>query len=262
MRRLAAWLFVVLALAGNSTFAQTEKRAVQKRPEASGASGAIRPSPKWTGPKRSWGPEQVIGEPDTPGSGDITTAWASETPDDQPEWLICEFEKPVQAIFLRVHETYNPGALVKVTAFGPDGKEVTAWEGEDPTKKGEQRGVSKIPIALGADVQRFKLYIDSPAVRGWNEIDAVAAEDDTGKLHWAVNIEASSTFAVHMVELERPAPVAMPPRVPSPFEKLQQDVTELKQREAQQTEEIRALRQELRELKDLLKKSKQTPPPP
>jgi hypothetical protein len=258
MRRLATWLLVLLALTGNSIFAQTEKRAVQNRPDANGTTGPLRPLRKWTGPKRSWGPEQAIGEPDTPGAGDITTAWASETPDGQAEWLICEYEKPVHAIFLRVHETYNPGAVVKVTAFGPDGKEVTAWEGEDPTPKAEQRGVSKIPIALGADVQRFKLYIDSPAVPGWNEIDAIAAEDETGKLHWAMNIEASSTFAVHMAEVERPAPAAMPPRALSPFEQLQQEVAEMKQRDAQQTEDIRALRQELRELKDLLNKSRQT----
>lgn len=214
------------------------------------------PPRKWTGPKRNWGPEQATGEPDTPGAGDLTTAWASATPDDQAEWLICEYEKPVHAIFLRVHETYNPGALVKVTAFGPDGKEVTAWEGEDPTPKGEQRGVSKIPIALGADVQKFKLYIDSPAVRGWNEIDAVAAEDETGKLHWAVNIQASSTFAGEVVEMERPVRIVAPP---SPFEILQQEVADLKKREAQQSEEIRTLRNELRELKDMLKKPTRSP---
>src|SRR5689334_10692647 len=140
MRQSVVGICVVLALTSESSLAQTEKRAVQNRPAASAATGGVRPLRRWTGPKRSWGPEQATGEPDTPGAGDITTAWASETPDGQAEWLICEFEKPVQAIFLRVHETYNPGALVKVTAFGADGKELTAWEGQDPTAKGEQRG--------------------------------------------------------------------------------------------------------------------------
>ncbi|HTI52276.1 MAG TPA: hypothetical protein VL475_15040, partial [Planctomycetaceae bacterium] len=38
--------------------------------------------------KRAWGPEQVVGPPDTPQAGDIATAWASQTEDDRLEWLI------------------------------------------------------------------------------------------------------------------------------------------------------------------------------
>jgi hypothetical protein len=258
MRRVAVGISLIFPLAVGSNLPGGEERAAQKQLEGVAKSKAANPPlRKWTGPKRSWGPEQAVGEPDTPGAGDLTTAWASATPDDQAEWLICEFEKPLQAIFLRVHETYNPGALVKVTAFGADGKEVTAWEGEDPTARGEQRGVSKIPIALGADVQRFKLYIDSPAVRGWNEIDAVAAEDETGKLHWAVAVQASSTFAGDVAEMERPIRIVVAP--PSPFEILQQEVADLKKREEKQSEEIRALRNELRELRDSMKKSKRDP---
>jgi len=262
MRRLAvAASVMLLALVGHWNL-MAEERAVQRQVEGATAAKPTRPlgpAPRgWTGPKRSWGPEQALGEPDTPGAGDITTAWASATPDEQKEWLICDFEKPRQAMFLHVHETYNPGALYKVTAVGPDGKEVTAWEGEDPTPRGEQRGVSKIPIALGADARQFKLYIDSPAVRGWNEIDAVAVEDETGKLHWATNIQASSTFAGEVVEVDRPARVMAPP-VPSPFERLQQDVADLKKRDAQHSEEIRALRKELNDLKESMKKATRGP---
>src|SRR5688572_23368792 len=36
---------------------------------------------------RPWGPEQATGKPDTPWNGDIKTAWASETQDDEDEWL-------------------------------------------------------------------------------------------------------------------------------------------------------------------------------
>ncbi|MCB1513071.1 MAG: hypothetical protein KDJ36_19415, partial [Hyphomicrobiaceae bacterium] len=37
---------------------------------------------------RSWGPEQAVGKPNTPQAGDISTAWASRTRDDQEEWLL------------------------------------------------------------------------------------------------------------------------------------------------------------------------------
>ena len=42
---------------------------------------------------RAWGPEQALGAPDTPGSGDIQTAWASATQDGQDEWLELDFDQ-------------------------------------------------------------------------------------------------------------------------------------------------------------------------
>ncbi len=145
--------------------------------------------------KRAWGPEQAIGEPDTPEAGDQATAWASRSPDDMEEWLICEYENAVMVAAVSVHETYNPGALYKVTAFNDAGEEVIAWEGEDPTPRAEPKGISVIPVKLEFATKRIKLYLDSPAVPGWNEIDAVAIEDESAAKQWAVNIECSTTYA-------------------------------------------------------------------
>src|SRR4051794_5715361 len=38
-----------------------------------------------------WGPEQAAGPPDTLTPGDQTTAWASQSADGSPEWLILHF---------------------------------------------------------------------------------------------------------------------------------------------------------------------------
>lgn len=145
--------------------------------------------------KRAWGPEQAVGMPDTAGAGDFQTAWASMTPDDADEWLICEYRTAVKATAVRIHESYNPGALVKVTAFDPEGKEVLAWEGEDPTPRDKPRGISVIPVKLDFDVQKIKLYINSTSVPGWNEIDAVSLEDENGEQQWARLVTASTTYA-------------------------------------------------------------------
>jgi hypothetical protein len=197
-------------------------------------------------PKRSWGPEQATGEPNAPNAGDSASAWASQSADGQAEWLICEFAKPTSVVAIHVHENDCPGALVKVTAFDPDGKEVVAWEGVDPTPVDKEHGVSTLKVGLGFDVQRIKLYLDSVKVPGWNEIDAVALEDDKGQKHWATKVEASSTYAttilpVHVID-EFPQPDDLKPAL----EKLQNDVNELK---ASQKE----LQNDIRELKELLK---------
>jgi hypothetical protein len=146
-------------------------------------------------PKRGWGPEQATGPPDTPAAGDFTSAWASLTPDGQDEWLLLEYAEPILPAAVLVHETFNPGALVRVTVFKLDGEEVEVWKGKDPTAQGAGIGVSEIAVDVPFKTNRVKLYLDSKVVAGWNEIDAVGLRDAGGKTHWATGADASSTYA-------------------------------------------------------------------
>jgi hypothetical protein len=146
---------------------------------------------------RNWGPEQATGAPDTPQPGDVPTAWTSLTPDGQKEWLLLEYAEAVKPRAVRVVETYNPGALERVTVFDPQDREVEVWKGEDPTPPISAMGTSNIPVNVDFPVKRVKIYLDSPAVEGWNEIDAVGLVDAEGKLHWAESATASSTYADH-----------------------------------------------------------------
>jgi hypothetical protein len=146
-------------------------------------------------PKRSWGSEQATGKPDTNAAGDIQTAWASQTADGQPEWLMTEYAELVEPTAVLVHETYNPGALVRITAFKLDGTEVELWKGIDPTGPAAGKGMSEVPVKPGFKTNRIRIYLDSRNVAGWNEIDAVGIKDKTKKVHWAVSASASSEYA-------------------------------------------------------------------
>ena len=145
-------------------------------------------------PGPRWDTKQATGPPDTPQSGDIQTAWASSTPDAGPEWLVLDYETPVTAQSVEIHETYNPGAVHRISVFGADGKELIAWSGIDPTPTSALRGISRIPLGIDFAVTRIKVYIDSAAVPGWNEIDAVGLVDEKGRTHWATRAYASSSF--------------------------------------------------------------------
>jgi hypothetical protein len=147
------------------------------------------------GPNRAWGPEQATGEPNTATSGDFGTAWASLTADSQDEWLLLEFEKPVVPAKVRVHATWNPGAVERLIVFRPDGSEAEVWFGRDPTTVEKGRGVSEIPVTVDFPTSRLLVHLRSREVRGWNEIDAVGLVDAAGKTHWAMAAEASSTAA-------------------------------------------------------------------
>lgn len=146
----------------------------------------------------SWAASQATGAPNTLHPGDYSTAWASRTQDDQAEWLELDYSgAPASPVAVLVHETYNPGALRKVTGWTAYGnEEVTLWEGVDPTSPQSASGVSIIPLPAGVgQLVRVRLHLDSPAVPGWNEIDAVGLLDAAGQTHWATGATASSSYA-------------------------------------------------------------------
>jgi len=95
---------------------------------------------------------------------------------------------------LRIHETYNPGAVVKVSIFTPLGNEVTVWQGTDPTPQGSGGGGSKIPLETLWRTKKVKVYLASKTVAGWNEIDAIGLVDHDRQVQWTRHAEASSSY--------------------------------------------------------------------
>jgi hypothetical protein len=143
--------------------------------------------------KRSWGPEQAIGEPDTFQAGDIVTAWASREPDGGEEWLKLDYENSVDVAEVRVRETHNPGAISKVTALLANGTEITLWEGVEPKAEAPVEMSFQVPDSVNA--KSVKVYLDTKRVAGWNEIDAVQLIGRDGSKQWAKQASASSTYA-------------------------------------------------------------------
>lgn len=213
---------------------------------------------------RAWGPEQALGPPDTPGAGDIQTAWASRTPDGQDEWLELEFEKEVLPTEVVVHETYNPGSLARITAYTKSGMAAEIWEGKDPTPATAARGISRVKVDPGFKIKRIRIHLKSKEVTGWNEIDAVGLKDKNGKTHWAIAAKASSTFAGEPVTgvlpkamrdavkaearpvIKIPVPPLKPPALPRAIvERLKGRDAERRDREAALLAEVAMMRERL-----------------
>ena len=156
---------------------------------------------------RPWSPEQATGAPDTwPKSGDLPTAWASRTPDGQREWLQLTYASPVRPTAVLIYETFNPGAVDRVTSIDDKGNETELWSGTDPTPAGKDKGICIIPVQAEGDVKCIRIYLDSPKVPGWNEIDAVGLLDEKGVTKWAASATASSTYA----DVTQPPPTEVP----------------------------------------------------
>ena len=152
-------------------------------------------------PKRSWGTEQVIGPPDTVRPGDAPTAWAPLKANAGKEWLAVGFEQAVDVAEVRIRETYNPGAISKVTAV-VNNEEVTLWEGTAEQSTTPRDFV--IPVADGVQTDSVVVHVDTTRVGSWTEIDAVELVGQDGTRQWANSATASSTFA----DKERSAPDA------------------------------------------------------
>lgn len=163
----------------------------------------------------AWAPEKAIGEPDVSNLGtDDGNAWASESQDDQDEWLMLTYKDPIVPKTIVIHETYNPGAVVRVTGLSEDGKEVELWKGDDPVSSAAPHGVCKLTVQTTMKIRKLKIYVASTKVAGWNEIDAVGMIDAAGKTQWASEATASSTYA-------RPVLHLLQPEVKYPYEPIQ-----------------------------------------
>jgi hypothetical protein len=143
-------------------------------------------------PKRSWGTEQLLGPPDTATAGDAPTAWASLQPTAGPEWLVLGFDNAVDVAQVRIRETYNAGAISKVTAV-VNGAEVVLWEGTAAKAKGIRDFV--VPVSGGVQADSVIVHLDTARVSSWPEIDAVELVGRDGSRQWASSANASSTYA-------------------------------------------------------------------
>jgi hypothetical protein len=138
-----------------------------------------------------WGTAQAVGEPDTFREGDHQTAWASQGADMGPVWMEVGFERAVRPDALRIHETYNPGAVSRVEARVGE-QWVTLWEGLAPLGPGP-RWFEPPLAALRTPVRAVRIWLETDRVPGWNEIDAVELIGD-GLRQWATSASASSTY--------------------------------------------------------------------
>jgi hypothetical protein len=121
----------------------------------------------------SWSAAQVLGAPNVyPAAGDQTAAWASLGADDRAEWLEVGFDQPRPVSGVEVFETYNPGAVTRVELITTSGRRIVAYAGAAAPRGGSYK--REIQVACtGEPVAAVRVELDSKAVPGWNEIDAI-----------------------------------------------------------------------------------------
>ena len=102
------------------------------------------------------------------------------------------FDYAVDVAQVRIRETYNPGAISKVTAL-VNGGEVVLWEGTASKAKGMRDFV--VPVSGNVQANAVIVHLDTTRVSSWPEIDAVQLVGRDGSRQWASSANASSTYA-------------------------------------------------------------------
>ena len=127
----------------------------------------------------SWSANQVIGIPNVyPGYGDNSYAWASSTSDGQREFLELHFEEAAPASKVAIYETLYPGAVDTVYVRNPNTNAwEIVWQGTAEVADYTARIFEVYFPLTSYSVSDVRLAINSPAVPGYNEIDAVALSD-------------------------------------------------------------------------------------
>ena len=150
--------------------------------------GAVRPNQPVAHP---YAAIQATGPANVPKPGaDNPLAWCPAAEDGGAEWLELRYDKPVLAAELRIHASFNPGAVVRVLGGTGDGDLRELWTGVSPAET-----VQTIPISPPAEITRIKLELDTAKVPGWDEIDAVALIDAAGAPTWAATATSSSVWS-------------------------------------------------------------------
>lgn len=121
-------------------------------------------------------PARATGAPKVVYAGYNTEAWCPGQQNAGEDWLELTFAKASKAAAVRVRQTFNPGAIVKVEAIAADGTTHVWWQGVDPYRAPATREFAWFAVTVPPTtyaVAKIKLTLDLAAVPGWKQIDAV-----------------------------------------------------------------------------------------
>jgi outer membrane protein OmpA-like peptidoglycan-associated protein len=125
---------------------------------------------------------QVLNKPNKmPDVGDSPCAWAPSLPNGAAEeWIKVGFEKAIPLRQVAIAENFNPGAINKVFAFDPSGKEVLIYEfAPTPPTKETGRLFTIFPKDSSLIANAIKVVLQPGRVQGYNQIDAIGISDGT-----------------------------------------------------------------------------------
>jgi Secretion system C-terminal sorting domain len=161
-------ILLFIALIGGVTIFQTTTAQVTVN-----ANSVVSFSSQYGNP--DWAATQALGAPNTATCNDLITAWASQFADGGTEFLELGIPTVTGATKIVVYETYNPGAIELIEVRNQTSTAwVTVYTAVAAVNPTCPNNLTINFAALGFPIDRVRITLNSNAVSGWNEIDAIA----------------------------------------------------------------------------------------
>ncbi|MES2798157.1 MAG: fibronectin type III domain-containing protein [Bacteroidota bacterium] len=158
-------LTICTASTTDLTASSDQKRYANKVINASSQSGNV-----------DYSGSQALGTPNVfPVHGLSPKSWVSASPDSQREHLVLGFANPAKINFIEIFETANPGAIdtIFVKNSMTMGYDIVYSAAASPKPLTAIKNRISFPLTT-YDVSEIRIAMNSPAVPGYNAIDAVA----------------------------------------------------------------------------------------
>ena len=168
--------FSKIALIGLLCFACDKNITKQDSLFRQYAASVIGFSTEYNAPPGAWSSIEALGPENVyPAFGDIDSAWASLSEDDQREFIELGYDVNQTVEKIEIFETYNPGAIDTVYLRDASTMQWQLIWTDSAFIYGDTSRIFIINISeTSYNVDGIRLDLNSPVVPGWNEIDAVA----------------------------------------------------------------------------------------
>lgn len=131
---------------------------------------------------------QALGRPSKlPQTGESVCAWAPLYPDSpNEEWIHVGFDKPMNARQIIIAENVNPGAVIRVIAYDAKGTEHPVYQANAAARAEPALYVMLKDTSLS--IAQVKVYLNTGALKGPNQIDAIGLSNAAAPLPIEVNV--------------------------------------------------------------------------
>lgn len=137
---------------------------------------------------------QILGKPNVyPTGGDAYTAWGVKQKDgneaDDNAFIRVGFDNPARIAQVAIAESFNPGAITKITVYGDKKEELIVYE-KPAQNLGIKCRMMNIILSQPTEfyVTQVEIRIDPNAVIGINELDAIGVSEDKDSIRWNINL--------------------------------------------------------------------------
>lgn len=144
---------------------------------------------------KAFSAKQVLGKPNSLTYGKSMVSWAQSSEEAGKEFIKVGFAVPINVQQVAVMENLNPGAISNIVLYDEKGKDYEVYKNQKPVTTGiPEARMFRITIPRTSyRVTAVKVVLQSDAVKGMNQIDAIGISGSNVPIEAKINIKQYSS---------------------------------------------------------------------